>query len=164
MLDSFSTHKSDKPDDSYFQIDGTQEFTVKITRSSGFPYIDHVVCKSGNDFEDCLEAFKTTKKNEVQLADKMATITQTPCEKCIVFLKIHSSDPYEVNIHVQSKYSETELIENQMITDELAEKGENKYLITSIKKEEIIINIQIIHGDLEVNIFDFGGVNLTKTN
>jgi hypothetical protein len=50
MLDSFSVHKSDKPENSYFQIDGTQEFTIKITRSSGFPYIDHVICKSGNDF------------------------------------------------------------------------------------------------------------------
>lgn len=105
MLDSFSVHKSDKPEDSYFQIDGTQEFTIKITRSSGFPYIDNVVCKSGNDFEDCLEKFKIEKKNEVQLADKMTTITQTPCEKCIVFLKIHSNEPYQVNIHVASKYS-----------------------------------------------------------
>ena len=33
-----------------------------------------------------------------------------------------------------------------MITDDLDKDNENKYLITSIRNEELIINIQILHG------------------
>lgn len=84
----------------------------------------------------------------MQLADKMTTFSQEPCEKCICFIKLNSPEPSEINIHVQSKYSETELIENQMLTDELEPKGENKYQLTSIKNEEILLNIQILHGDI----------------
>jgi hypothetical protein len=35
-----------------------------------------------------------------------------------------------------------------MITDDLQKDEENKYLLTSIKNEEVIINIQIMHGDI----------------
>lgn len=129
-------------------MDNSQEFTIKITRTSGFPYLTHTICKAGDDFEDCLEKFKSSKDKEYQIADKMTELSQTPCEKCIFFFKIDSREASEVNIHVQSKYAETELIENQLLTDELEAKEENKYLLTSIKNEEIIINIQIQHGDL----------------
>ncbi len=59
----------------------------------------------------------------MQLADKMTSFEQKPCQKCIVFLKIKSPEPSEVDIHVQSKYTQTELIENKMLTDELEPKG-----------------------------------------
>lgn len=163
-VDNFYTQKSERGKVTYLQIDASQEFTVKITRNEGFPYISHTICKSGDDFEACLDDFKESKKKEIQLADKMTTFGQEPCEKCILFIKVNSPEASELNFHVQSKYAETELIENQMFTDELEGKGENKYRLTTIKNEEIILNIQITHGDISVNILDFNGVNLTKTN
>jgi hypothetical protein len=42
----------------------------------------------------------------------MTTITVTPCDKCIVFIKVRTEEPSEINLHAQSKYTETELIEN----------------------------------------------------
>ena len=106
-LDSFYTEKVGK-EDRLLQVDATQEFSLKITRTNGFPYFAYQTCKSTEDFEDCLEKFQSEAK-ETQLADKMTSLSPKPCEKCILFLKFRSDDPAELNIHVQSKYSETEL-------------------------------------------------------
>jgi hypothetical protein len=106
MLDNFYTQKSDSGKATYFQIDGSQEFQVKITRNEGFPFLAHTICKSGDDFEDCFDKFKEDK-NEIQLADKMTSFAQEPCEKCIIFMRITTPEPAEVTIHLQSKYAET---------------------------------------------------------
>ena len=117
MLDSFYTVKSKAGEETFFQVDNSQEFTIKLTRTNGFPYLTHTICKAGDDFEDCFEKFKGEKEKEYQIADKMTSLSQTPCEKCIFFFRVDSREPSEVNIHVQSKYAETELIENQLLTD-----------------------------------------------
>lgn len=72
-LDTFYTLKSEAGKVSYMQVDASQEFKVKITRTDGYPYLSHTLCTSGDDFEDCLDKFKDSKE-EKQLADKMNTL------------------------------------------------------------------------------------------
>ena len=78
-LDNLYTEKIDRQG-KMLQVDATQEFTVKISRTVGFPYYSHVFCKSTDDFDDCLSKFEDEEKSkEVQLADKMTTISPKPC-------------------------------------------------------------------------------------
>lgn len=44
-----------------------------------------------------------------------------------------------------------------MLTDEVSGENINKYMLTSIKNEEVLINIQIVHGEIEVFITNFLG-------
>jgi hypothetical protein len=46
----------------------------------------------------------------------------------------------------------------------LSANEQNRYTITGTRDEEIIINIQIISGDLKVGVHDFEKVDLIKTN
>jgi len=49
--------------------------TLKITRNAGFPFIDKKICKSGDDFEECLNDFKASTERGSQILEKMYTIT-----------------------------------------------------------------------------------------
>lgn len=51
-----------------------------------------------------------------------------------------------------------------MVSDSLTPNEQNRYTITGTRDEEIIINIQILSGDLKVGVHDFEKVDLTKTN
>ena len=98
------------------------------------------------------------------MGTKMEVIDQEPCEQCILFIKITAEDHLQVSIHCQSKYSETELQAKKSLTDEAENGSVNKYILTAVRTQELVINIQIQHGDIEVSINDFSGVNITKKN
>lgn len=51
-----------------------------------------------------------------------------------------------------------------MVSDSLSANDQNRYTITDTRDEEIIINIQILSGDIKVGVHDFEKVDLTKTN
>ena len=41
---------------------------------------------------------------------------------------------------------------------------ENRYTLTGTKNEEIVINVQIISGDIKVDVHDFEKISITKSN
>lgn len=43
--DSYLTKKLEAHQTAYFQMDGAQEMVIKITRTSGFPYLSNKICK-----------------------------------------------------------------------------------------------------------------------
>jgi hypothetical protein len=58
MLDSFHTVKSETNQVSLLQVDATSEFSLKVTRNEGFPYLSYKLCtedevenKNGEDKE-----------------------------------------------------------------------------------------------------------------
>jgi hypothetical protein len=81
-----------------------------------------------------------------------------------MLLKITSDEPSKIDLHVQSKYTEVELAENKPLSDSLQPNEDNRYTLTGTKNEEIIINIQIISGNIKVEAHDFEKIDLTKTN
>lgn len=90
QLDSSYVHKGTANSAKIFQIDASQEFKLKITRSAGFPFIDQALCKSNEDLETCLNTFKEKTSKGEQMATLTKIIEEEPCEKCIFFLKITS--------------------------------------------------------------------------
>lgn len=50
------------------------------------------------------------------------------------------------------------------LTDEVENGTTNKYTITAVRTQELSLNIQIMHGDIEVTINDYSGVSITKKN
>jgi len=54
--------------------------------------------------------------------------------------------------------------ENTPLTDVLAAAELNKYLITSVADKQLIINIQIMSGDLKVEISDLSSISIKKQN
>lgn len=70
----------------------------------------------------------------------------------------------KAEIHAQSKYAEIELTENKALSDSLAPNEENRYTLTGTKNEEIVINIQLISGNLKVEVHDFEQIDLKKSN
>lgn len=59
-----------------YQADASQEFKLKITREAGFPFLETKLCKSGDDFESCLNSFKDSSDKGDQLTNKMTSIEQ----------------------------------------------------------------------------------------
>lgn len=70
----------------------------------------------------------------------------------------------KAEIHAQSKYAEIELTENKALSDSLAPNEENRYTLTGTKNEEIVINIQVISGNVKIEIHDFEKIDLRKSN
>ncbi len=49
-----------------------------------------------------------------------------------------------------------------MITDFLDERRDNRYLITGLKDEDVLINIHVLDGDIEASVSDFDKFNSVK--
>lgn len=75
-LDTSYVHKALAKTVKIFQVDATQEFKLKITRSAGFPFIDKALCKSNEDLESCLNAFKEKASKGEQMATLMTVFEQ----------------------------------------------------------------------------------------
>lgn len=67
-------------------------------------------------------------------------------------------------MHAQSSYAQVDLKEGQPLTDVLGAKQINRYLITGTKTKEIIINVNIVSGNLKVELYNYGKVNFSKEN
>jgi hypothetical protein len=80
-------------------------------------------------YEECLEEFQDSKEKSLtsQMIEKVKRYQYTPCEKCIVYLKLYSDDPAEVDIHLESKYTEITLEEKKIVTDYIEKAEENRY-------------------------------------
>lgn len=105
-LDSFETVPIEKGPSKIFQVTPRlQEYEIKFTRNRGFPFIQIVVCSAKDDYDDCLENSdkKTAKK---QMVTKTEMYSEEPCSDCIIFIEISTEESAELEIHVQSKYSE----------------------------------------------------------
>lgn len=50
------------------------------------------------------------------------------------------------------------------MTDFTNENEENRYLITAVRSEETIINLNILEGEVEVRVIDFQKINITRTS
>ena len=50
------------------------------------------------------------------------------------------------------------------MTDEIKGKETNYYLVTAVRNEELMINIHILHGNIEVNVSDYEKVQVSKKN
>lgn len=65
-------------------------------------------------------------------------------------------------LHVQSTYSTIELKENDVISDFANENEMNKYSITSVKNEEVIISMNVLEGDPIVRVSDTNSYSVEK--
>ena len=106
-LDTSYVYKGKKSNVKIVQIDASDEFTLKISRSEGFPFTDKKLCKKKEDLDTCLSDFKDSTDKGTQLLDKMTSIREGPCQQCILFIKITTPEPSTITLHLQSKYSET---------------------------------------------------------
>ena len=104
-MDTSHVYKGKKDKVKIVQIDASDEFTLKISRSVGFPFIDKKLCKKKEDFDTCLSDFKENTDKGSQLLDKMTSIREEPCNQCILFIKITTPEPSTITLHLQSKYS-----------------------------------------------------------
>lgn len=145
-------------------MDNSQEIYLKISRDQGFPYFNTRLCKEEEDLSKCFEEFAENKEEGTQIANKVITLAEKPCPKCILLIKITAKEAIEIVLHTQSKFTELELTAGSIVSDSLTPNEQNRYTITGTKDEEIIINIQIISGDLKVGVHDFEKVDLIKTN
>jgi hypothetical protein len=57
-LDSFEEISLIKDVVKLYKIDGNYEFSAKILRNSGFPFIAIKKCQKNDDLNDCLSKFK----------------------------------------------------------------------------------------------------------
>lgn len=100
----------------------------------------------------------------MQLADKVTTVDGEPCNKCTLLVKITADEPSKIDLHVQSKYTEVELAENKPLSDALEAGEENRYTLTGTKNEEIVINVQVLSGNIKVAVHDFEKIDINKSN
>jgi hypothetical protein len=114
--------------------------------------------------EQCLEDFRTSDSKGDQLTEKILSITEKPCTSCMLYVKISAEDETQLSLHAQSSYAQVDLKEGQPITDIVGPKEVNRYMITSSKNKEVIVNIHIMRGNVKVQLFDFGRVSVTKEN
>jgi hypothetical protein len=111
-----------------------------------------------------VEDFENDETKGLQLADKVSTFDGDPCDKCTLLVKITTDEQSKIDLHVQSKYAEVELAENKALSDALEAGEDNRYTLTGTKNEEIVINVQVLSGDLKVAVHDFEKIDITKTN
>ena len=67
-------------------------------------------------------------------------------------------------MHAQSSFAQVDLKEGQPLTDVVGVKQMNRYLITGTKNKEIIINVNIIGGNVKVEVVNYGKINFSKEN
>lgn len=86
-IDSTTTLKTSNKDTLYY-IDNSQEVYLKITRNSGFPYYQTKLCKPEIELSKCFEEFESENGDKIQIANKVTSLTEPACPKCVLLLKI----------------------------------------------------------------------------
>lgn len=80
----------------------------------------------------------------------------------MLYIKISSAEETQLSLHAQSSFAQVDLKEGQPLTDVVGAKQVNRYLITGTKNKEIIINVNIISGNVKVELYNYGKINLTR--
>ena len=80
----------------------------------------------------------------------------------MMYVKISASDETNLSLHAESSYSQVDLKERKALTDVVQQKEINRYLITSVRNKEIIINIHILSGNIKVGVFDYYKLSVSK--
>lgn len=52
-----------------------------------------------------MEKFTDNAGEGTQLAEKVISLDEIACEGCLLLIKFYSEDPFNIDIHPQSKYS-----------------------------------------------------------
>lgn len=73
-----------------------------------------------------MEEFKNDDKGK-QIVAKTSSFEEQFCADCIYLFKFSTVEPSELNFHLQSKFTELQLKENNIISDFLNEGQTNKY-------------------------------------
>ena len=149
-----------------YQVSAYGKFSLKIARTQGFPYVSKKLCnpKDKTKMEDCLEDFRTSEDKGEQLANKIMAITEQPCFECILFVKVYAQEESQISIHAQSSYAEVEIKEGQPLTDTVDANQSNRYGLTRNKNRETILNIHVISGKIQAQLYDYESLSLTQNN
>ena len=81
-----------------------------------------------------------------------------------MYIKLYSDDSSEVDIHLESKYTEITLEEKKIVTDYLEKNEENRYEVTALSNEPSFITLNVINGDIKCKVTDLNGINIEKTS
>jgi hypothetical protein len=100
-IDTTTTLKAAEKQVLYY-LDNSQETYLKISRNEGFPFYSTRLCKGE---ENCFDEFAEDKQQGKQLANKVTTISEKPCPKCILLVKISVREETELVLHAQSKFN-----------------------------------------------------------
>ncbi len=84
-------------------------------RTNGFPYVSIIRCDK-KDQMDCLEQLEEKGKGK-QLVTKTEIFSEKACLGCKVYVRLYCEEQCEIDLHVQSKYSQTELKEGKIVSD-----------------------------------------------
>ena len=98
------------------------------------------------------------------MTSKIMAFEDKPCASCMLYVKVYSREEVQLSIHAQSIYAQIDLKEGQPLTDVVAANETNRYIITSTKNKEVILNIHIISGNVKVELSDYLRVSVTKEN
>jgi len=82
----------------------------------------------------------------------------------MLYIKVTSAEEVQLSMHAQSSFAQVDLKEGQPLTDVVGVKQMNRYLITGTKNKEIIINVNIISGNIKVEVVNYGKINFSKEN
>lgn len=139
-----------------------QPYEVKIVREKGFPIYISKVCKK--ELDDCLEEMKKSTDKGEQILTKVAAFTAEPCDNCFYVFKLKTDrDPADVAIHLQSKTSQIELVQNRPVYDFTEKDQVNNYIFYAIRGEEIYLNIAVTEGEIQAEITDLSQIKETKS-
>jgi len=69
-----------------------------------------------------------------------------------------------VILYTVSKYAEVELLEGHLMSDDLDINEQNRYILTSFKTASINIHLNIISGNVRVQVHDFDSINITNAS
>lgn len=161
-IDTYEDIKLASNQSKYFKISGEIESFSKITRLSGFPSILMKKCEHKEQWLQCKEDFKLSEQKGQPIITKTESLREEPCPHCLTLFRFSSEQPVELSFHLQSKNSPTELKEKVTMSDFLNEHESNKYEVHVLKGEDLMANIHVQEGNVEVHLTDYAGVNLMK--